>query len=227
MLIYAITDRSSLAEEEEERAEKLLELASKWVENGVDFIQIREKDLPFERAKSLAERVAAAVRKHEGPTRVLLNAASENAFAAALEAGVDGIHLPGGLDPQELATAVSRIRQKLFAPAPISVSCHSAAEVKAARDAGATLALFAPVFEKRLPQRAALPGRGLEALANACRAGSQAAPQPPLPVLALGGVTLENISQCLAAGADGIAAIHLLLDGGGSLKTALSRCEAV
>ena len=63
----------------------------------------------------------------------------------------------------------------------------------------ATFAVFAPVFEKKdapgnLPQ-------GLEALTQACRAR--------IPVLALGGVTLQNAQSCLQAGAAGIAAIRL------------------
>ena len=81
----------------------------------------------------------------------------------------------------------------------ITQSCHSPEDVQQASDNGADLALFAPVFEKQtLP---ATKPAGLEALQAACR--------HTIPVLALGGITLENASTCLTAGAAGIAAIRL------------------
>ena len=81
----------------------------------------------------------------------------------------------------------------------ISISCHSPEEVTQAATEAATLAIFAPVFEKK-----DAPGNaptGLEALRQACQA--------KIPVLALGGITLQNAASCLQAGAAGIAAIRL------------------
>ncbi len=81
----------------------------------------------------------------------------------------------------------------------IAVSCHSPEEVVQAAANQATFAVFAPVFEKT-----GAPGTspaGLDALRQACRAR--------IPVLALGGVTLQNAESCLQAGAAGIAAIRL------------------
>jgi thiamine-phosphate pyrophosphorylase len=110
------------------------------------------------------------------------------------------VHLPGDAAPDAALQA-----RKLFAAAGrravISRACHSAAE--AAEDA-AGLLLYAPVFEKALGGEA-IPGRGLEALAEACRAAGST------PVLALGGVTVENAAACVAAGAAGVAAIRLFL----------------
>jgi thiamine-phosphate pyrophosphorylase len=84
----------------------------------------------------------------------------------------------------------------------ISVSCHHAAEVREADLAGADLALFAPVFEKKdFPNTNPL---GLDALHQAC--------QHRIPVFALGGVTLDNAAACLEAGASGIAGIRLFQD---------------
>jgi len=85
------------------------------------------------------------------------------------------------------------------ARALISVSCHSVADVARAAVEEADFAVFAPVFEKKdSPQ--ANPA-GLDGLRDACR--------QKIPVLALGGVTIENARACLAAGAAGIAAIRL------------------
>ena len=81
----------------------------------------------------------------------------------------------------------------------IAVSCHTPAEVTQAAAQAADFAVFAPVFEK-----GDAPGSGLGALEDACLA--------KVPVLALGGVTLENAQSCLAAGAAGIAAIRLFQD---------------
>ncbi len=93
-------------------------------------------------------------------------------------------------------------------------SCHTPAEVRFAAAHGADFAVFAPVFEKTaLPAR---PGVGLDALREACAVfGSDARPNTEgagagqMPVLALGGITLENTRACLQAGAAGIAAIRL------------------
>jgi thiamine-phosphate pyrophosphorylase len=81
----------------------------------------------------------------------------------------------------------------------IAVSCHSPEEVTQAAANNATFAVFAPVFEKKGSSPA-----GLAALKQACQAS--------IPVLALGGITLENAQSCLAAGAAGIAAIRLFQD---------------
>jgi thiamine-phosphate pyrophosphorylase len=61
------------------------------------------------------------------------------------------------------------------------------------------LAIFAPVFEKK--DAFGVTPAGLEKLRQACR--------EKIPVLALGGVTLQNARSCLEAGAAGIAAIRL------------------
>jgi len=81
------------------------------------------------------------------------------------------------------------------------VSCHSLETAKAADESRADYIFFGPVFAT--PAKAAYGApQGLERLAEVCRAVA-------LPVLAIGGITLENASACLSAGAAGIAAIRL------------------
>jgi thiamine-phosphate pyrophosphorylase len=219
MLLYAITDRAALGGDEAERADKLVQIAAAWSAGGVDFLQVREKDLPVGDLARLAARIVEAARQTGGATRVLVNAAPEIAAAVALQAQADGVHLRGGFGPEELAAAIADVRASWAVggssgtPPVISVSCHSVEEVRAARNSGASLALFAPVFEKTLPNAQALAGKGLESLAQACRAGSQPGPHPALPVIALGGVTVDNASECREAGADGVAGIRLFLGG--------------
>ena len=89
----------------------------------------------------------------------------------------------------------------------ISTSCHTISEMERARDQGATLAVFAPVFEKRL-RCETIPGQGVQALAEACRVAN------PMPVFALGGVNDRNARGCIDAGAAGVAGIRLFVSGG-------------
>jgi thiamine-phosphate pyrophosphorylase len=81
----------------------------------------------------------------------------------------------------------------------IGVSCHSPFEVNQAANNGAAFAVFAPVFGKK--NAPASQPAGLSQLREACKT--------KIPVLALGGITLENTQSCLQAGAAGIAAIRL------------------
>ncbi len=214
MLLYAISDRRLFAGDEEERRRELVELASRWARGGVEYVQIREKDLAENDLRRLTEEIVAAVQREGGRTRVLLNGPAE----MALEAGADGVHLPGN------AAAVAReAARRVFAAAGreavISQAVHSSDEAAGAKDA--SLILFAPVFEKVFQgektlgrsfgaeesrQEAELKrGLGLAALAEACRAAH------PVPVMALGGVNEENAKACVDAGAAGIAAIRLFV----------------
>jgi thiamine-phosphate pyrophosphorylase len=203
MLLYAITSRRLFPGSEPERQAALVTLAHSWARNGVDYVQIREKDLPLPDLLVLAKRIVAAVREAGSKTCVLLNGPAE----VALEAGADGVHLSGDA-PQGAAVASRRIFRSAGQDAIISRACHSIEEAKNACDA--SLIVFAPVFEKvpdqDVPGQPALSGKGLAALSEACRAAD------PVPVFALGGVTLANAAACVSAGAAGIAGIRLFLD---------------
>ena len=194
MQLYAITDRRLFA-----RPEGLLKQVILWAESGVDYLQIREKDLPVHTLTALAAQIVGTVRAAGSRTRVLLNGAAEIAAAT----GCDGVHLTSSIADDVIAPTRAALRETLTDPV-ISVSCHTISEVKRARDRGATLALFAPVFEKRV-DAGILPGQGLAVLGEACRRAS------PMPVFALGGVTVSNAKECVGAGAAGVAAIRLFV----------------
>jgi thiamine-phosphate pyrophosphorylase len=203
MLLCAITDRHLLGEDEAARCAALVELARKWTQGGVDYIQIREKDLPPAGLLGLTRRMVEAVSEERAGrggmrTKVLLNGPA----AIALEAGADGVHLPG-VAAAGAAEEIQAAYERAGCAAIVSRSCHSTAEAGSAGNV--SLILFAPVFEKVLPAGGTLPGQGLAGLASACHvAGS-------IPVLALGGVTAENARSCVEAGAAGIAGIRLFL----------------
>jgi len=95
-----------------------------------------------------------------------------------------------------------------------AVSCHTQADVLSAEAHGADFVVYAPVFEKQGTSTHAV---GLEGLRLACgRIATldkvEAGFASGMPILALGGVTLENARDCIVAGAAGIAAIRLFQD---------------
>jgi thiamine-phosphate pyrophosphorylase len=217
-LLYYITDRTAFPGDESTRKRRLLEKISEAASAGVDYIQLREKDLPTRELESLAREAASILRERaqlrtenrELRTALLINSRADVAMAT----GADGVHLRSDdISPQEVRAAWQKCgagtpfdklsagsARQLSPRGPlIGVSCHFPAEVTQAAANVATFAVFAPIFEKKDAHRT--PPTGLAALAEACRTR--------IPVLALGGVTLENAQQCRDAGAAGIAAIRL------------------
>jgi thiamine-phosphate pyrophosphorylase len=179
-----ITDRCQLPSRE-----ALLEAIARNLAAGIDWIQIREKDLS---ARDLFDLVQCArALPNPAATKILINTRVD----VALAAGAAGAHLPSGSPPP------SRWRAITPPDFLIGVSCHTLEEARAAEQDGADYTLFGPVFAP-LSKSADLPPRGLVRLAEVARAVR-------IPVLALGGITRENASECTSAGAAGVAAISL------------------
>ena len=199
MLRYAITSRVLFPCSEREQLAALLKQAERWVKEGIEMIQLREKDLPAAAVVRLARSLLETIARCGSRSKLLVNSRPDIAIAA----GAHGVHLTassGGLSPAEV--------RSLFAVAGVSrpvitISCHTIPEVVRARDSQIDAVLFAPVFEKPLAGQRPLPGHGLDRLCEACAAAR------PVPVYALGGVTQENASACLDAGAAGVAGIRL------------------
>ena len=201
-----ITDRTQFPGNESARRTRLLEKIGEAARTGVDYIQLRERDLTAREMESLAREALEIIQEsqlrtenRELRTRLLINSRTDVALAVS----ADGVHLPAG---DIAANEVRQIWQQsrlcgavLPDRGTVSQSCHRPSEVEQAAVAGGDLALFAPVFEKRAAPN--IKAAGLTALHQAC--------QYKIPVLALGGVTLENALSCLEAGATGIAAIRL------------------
>jgi thiamine-phosphate pyrophosphorylase len=175
-----ITDRKSLSNG------TLLDAIARNLRAGIEWIQIREKDLS---TRDLYELVEAAM-KLPNPThsKILVNTQVD----VALAAGAHGVHLPSGSPPP-----------RRFVPGSLicGVSCHTAAEAVTAEAEGASYVLFGPVYSP-LSKHSAAPPAGLEVLERITRAAK-------IPVLALGGITAERIPLCIEAGASGIAGISL------------------
>jgi thiamine-phosphate pyrophosphorylase len=208
LLLYYITDRTQLADDEPARRRRLLEKISDAARCRVDYIQLREKDLAVRELESLArEAVRAVYDASQSPaqpgtksarTRLLINSRTD----VALACGAVGVHLRS--DDISASEVRNVWKQAGRSSGPIvSVSCHSSEEAHHAASEGTNFVVFAPVFEKNNITRTT--PTGLKALRQAC--------QEKIPVLALGGVTLENARACMEAGAAGIAGIRLFQEG--------------
>ena len=200
MLLYYITDRNQFPGDAAAKERRLLAKIAECAAAGVDMIQLREKDLSTRELEALAMKAMAAIPAGS-PARLLINSRVDVAIAC----GAHGVHLPS----QDIAAGDARaiFLRAGVSKAVIGVSTHSPQEVSAAENQGADFVVFAPVFEKggkANPQ-------GLEQLRQVC--SRKSANASPMPVLALGGITLENARLCLDAGAAGIAAIRLFQEG--------------
>ena len=200
MLLYYITDRTQFPGDENARRRALLDKIAEAAASGIDSIQLREKDLSGRELELLTNAAVEVVRENtrngQPPTRLLINSRVDVAIAC----GADGVHLRSeDISPSDVRKVWSVRRDE---PPLIGVSCHSVKDVARAASEGADFAVFAPVFEKKdMPDS---PAAGLPALHEAC--------QQKIPVLALGGVNLENARSCIEAGAAGVAAIRLFQD---------------
>ena len=187
-LSYYITARHELSAGLHSEEELLKERVRAACRAGVDYIQIREKDLPGRALAALVEELVALPEK--GHTRLLVN----ERLDVARSCGADGVHLPADSLP------ISAVRNWVGASWIVGSSCHNAQEVEQALAGGADYVLVGPVFPT--PSKPGAPTLGLAGLAAICGRASA-------PVFALGGVDLSNAPRCIAAGARGVAGIRL------------------
>jgi thiamine-phosphate pyrophosphorylase len=203
MLLYYITDRRGFAGTDAEQRTALLRRIAQAAGAGVDYIQLRDKDLSSRDLERLAREAIGAVRDNSSNTKLLINGRAD----VALACGTDGVHLPSGELP---ASEIRALWMKCCHLEPvIGVSAHSLADVREAATQGANFAVLAPIFEK---VQTDVKGIGLEVLREAAGKPGDAT-EARLAVLALGGVNLTNARACLEAGAAGLAGIRLFQSG--------------
>jgi len=159
---------------------------------GVDWLQIREKDLAARELMGLIRSVMVLPNPHS--VRILVNSRVD----VALAAGAAGVHLP--------ARSIAPSEWRAITPPGflIGVSCHDFDETVRAEADGADYILFGPVFAP-LSKTSDLAARGLDELRRVSGAVK-------IPVLALGGITWENADACVEAGAAGVAGISMFKD---------------
>src|SRR5258707_15728398 len=140
-LLCYITDRTQFPGASREQQLRLLEKIAECAAAGVDYVQLREKDLSIRELQELAQR-AITVLPSASKTKLLINSRID----VALACGAHGVHLPSN-DIQASEARVLFVQAGKASPV-ISVSCHSAQEEAMAAAHGADFAIFAPVFEK-------------------------------------------------------------------------------
>jgi len=193
-----VTDRKALDGTTDDQIRLLLRKIGNASRAGIDWIQIREKDLP---ARALSELVREAVRLVPASCRILVN----DRLDVAWTTGASGVHLG------EQSLPVGEVRQFLRdqnhgGEFLVGASTHSLEAALDAEKAGAHYVIFGPVFATPSKVRFGEP-QGLQRLAEVCARIS-------IPTLAIGGISLENVQVCIRAGAGGMAAIRLFQHAG-------------
>jgi thiamine-phosphate pyrophosphorylase len=195
-ILCYVTDRHSLdVAVGGNREAALAERIQNAVGAGVHWVQIREKDLP---ARNLMDLTRTAIRacknlSARGEARILVNDRCDVAWAA----GAGGVH--AGEKSLPVRVMVDARRASGLANFLVGASCHSVDSAVHAAKEEADYLFFGPVFAT--PSKEG-PPQGLAKLAQVCGAVS-------IPVIAIGGITLESARTCREAGAAGIAAIRL------------------
>jgi thiamine-phosphate pyrophosphorylase len=209
-LLCYVTDRNALA-----GSFSLTENIARAIAAGIDWIQIREKDLPARELLALVHAAvkAAAAGSSASTPRIIVN----DRLDVALAAGADGVHmgessLPVAAVKEWRREAVSL--KKLPGEFLIGASCHSVESARAAEHDGADYVIFGPIFSTPSKEMFGAP-QGIKRLA-------EVSITVKIPVLAIGGIAEENARDCVNAGASGIAAIRMF-SGQGDLAALVGR----
>ncbi len=194
--LLAISHRKNLP------AGEFAEWLRKVVMAGIDTIQIREKDLSDRQLMDLAR---SARETAPPPTRLLINGRID----IALGAEADGVHLPSTGVPPEI------LRRRFGSEPVLGVSTHRLGEVERARIGGADYVTFGPIYPTPGKERYGPPA-GLDGLAAAAGLG--------IPVVALGGITIERLADTAEAGAVGAAGIRMFQTDGLDRAVRVATC---
>jgi thiamine biosynthesis protein ThiS len=163
----------------------LPDLALRAIAGGVDVVQIREKDLDNDQLRTLVQSIVVAAGDQ---SRVSVN----GNISVSLDFGV-GLHLP------EAGLTTTEARERLGSHALIGKSVHSPESVR--DSVGADYLVAGHVFATASkPGRSPIGLQGLRLIVDAA----------PCPVLAIGGLTAENVQTVLATGAYGVAVISAI-----------------
>jgi thiamine-phosphate pyrophosphorylase len=162
------------------------------LDGGLRWVQLREKVLPRREIFHLAERLRKITSQY-GATFIVNDHPD-----IALASGADGVHL--GQDDLPLEEARKVVGEKI-----IGISTHSLEEAIDAQNRGADYIGFGPIFGTTTKDNP-LPPRGVKALREVSEAVA-------IPVVAIGGIKLENLKDVLTSGASAVAVASGILNG--------------
>ena len=177
--LYAITDRRLCA------PRTLYDTIHDLLDAGVSVIQLREKDLIDAEYIELAEPLCKLC--HTYSAQLFIN----SRIGIAMEIGADGLHLPGNF------ASVQKVVEETNHRFIIGSSVHTLTEAKQRETEGAHFITYSPIYPT-LSKPGYGPTVGLEGLRKITEVVN-------IPVFALGGITPERVSECLGAGAYGVA----------------------
>ena len=185
-VVCMITDR-------ERTGESLIDRIAAAARAGVDLVQIRERNLEGRSLVDLARRAVRAVRGTNA--RVIVN----DRLDVALAAGAHGVHLRGDSMP------ASRVRTIVPRGFLVGRSVHTREDAIAATEGGGLdYLIFGTVFHT--PSKPGREAAGIAALADVVT-------MTPLPVLAVGGMSVGRFGEVARAGAIGFAGIAFFSNG--------------
>ncbi len=177
--LYVITNRTLCA------PKSLHSVISEILDVGVKAIQLREKDLDDVALLQLAKPISDLCNSYNAHLFINTN------VNVAVEVGAAGVHLPD-IDIS-VAEVVTQTHNELI----IGCSVHSVVTAKKRTSEGADFLTYSPIYPL-LSKPEYSPSVGTDNL-------QELVTQVELPVFALGGITPERVSECLDAGASGIA----------------------
>ena len=177
--LYAITDRHRCA------PTSLVDVVSELLDAGVNAIQLREKDLSDTELIKLAQPIAELCHNYEA--KLFINTHT----CVARDVGAAGVHLPANAEP--VGSVKAEIGDNFYIGC--SVHCLDAAEKREAE--GADFVTYSPIYPT-VSKPGYGPAVGTMSLAEVVKGIK-------LPVFALGGITPARVTECLNAGAFGVA----------------------
>jgi thiamine-phosphate pyrophosphorylase len=184
--LYIITDQQLSA------GKSHLQVAEEAILGGADVIQLRDKTATSGELYNWARQIRDLTRKHQIPFIV------NDRLDIALAVNADGLHV----GQEDLPVSIAR---RILGPSHLlGVSAGSLAEALQAEKDGADYLGVGPVYEARSTKADAGEPRGLSLVSEIHR-------QCRIPVMAIGGINLENVAAVFQAGADGVAVISAIV----------------
>jgi thiamine-phosphate pyrophosphorylase len=168
----------------------LEEAVARAVAGGVNVVQLREKDLAAAQLVPLADRLRAIT---QDKALLIVNGRLDVALLCA----ADGVHLP------ERGPSVAATRRLAGDGFIIGRSVHSMEEAVKAEEEGADYVQVGAIFSSRSHPGQSPAGPALL---------KSVAARVTIPIVAVGGITAENVGQAMRAGASGAAVISAILD---------------
>ena len=184
MLLYAVTDQMWLKE-----GETLGDVVESVLRNGATFLQIREKDLAQDAFEAEAERLKTLCAQHGVPFVV------NDSVEIALQCDADGVHV-GQSDIKG-----RNIRSIIGPDKILGISAGTVEEAVAAESAGADYIGVGAIFTTSTKKNAR--SMTMEQLKEIVSSVS-------IPVVAIGGISAENILQLRGSGVDGVAVVSAI-----------------